>query len=76
MMNCLAEKLCCALLCLCTAACLPAADAYFTTFARGKWDPAMWVPVKSPRFSYLGEIFARVTIPQVTGHNAVVERGV
>ena len=56
MMNCLAEKLCCALLCLCTAACLPAADAYFTTFARGKWDPAMWVPVKSPRFSYLGDM--------------------
>ena len=55
-MSCLTEKYCSLMLALCASACLSGADAYSTTFARGKWDPSMWIPVKSPRFSYVGEM--------------------
>ncbi len=41
-------------LCCCTGA--VQAEEYSTTFERGKWDTGAWIPVKSPRFDYMGEM--------------------
>ena len=52
-MNSFKWKCCCAVAavyCVCTLG----AEEFSTTFERGKWDEKMWIPVKSPRFDYMG----------------------
>ena len=39
-----------------SACCLMPAEDYFTSFAKGKWDRAEWLNVKSPRFPYVLEM--------------------
>ena len=51
------NRTCCTIavsLCCCT--CAVSAEEYSTTFERGKWNPQTWLPVKSPRFNYMGDM--------------------
>ena len=51
------NRTCCTIavsLCCCT--CAVSAEEYSTTFERGKWNPQTCLPVKSPRFNYMGDM--------------------
>ena len=50
--KCLVASLCCS----CAVLTVCGQDSYSTTFERGKWDKSHWLPVKSPRFPYFGEM--------------------
>ena len=54
-MNSFKRKCCWAVAVFCCV-CTLGAEEFFTTFERGKWDEKMWIPVKSPRFNYMGKM--------------------